>query len=63
MSVEGSYGELLTALQAAFGERLPKKAGMRLVYQDADGDWLLLLPDVPWQLFAGSVRRLLVTFK
>ncbi|GAB4814059.1 hypothetical protein N2152v2_001105 [Parachlorella kessleri] len=63
LSVESSYGELLTAIQAAFGERLPRKAGMRLVYQDADGDWLLLLPDVPWQLFAGSVRRLLVTYK
>lgn len=58
-----SYEELVGALHLVFGERLPKKAGLRLVYQDIDGDWLLLLPDVPWPLFLSTVRRLLITYK
>jgi hypothetical protein len=33
----------------------------RLVYQDADGDWLLLQPEAPWHLFSRSVRKLVVT--
>lgn len=60
---QGSYSDLVASLQAAFADKLPRKPGMRLVYQDMDGDWLLLLPDVPWRLFASTVRRLLVTYK
>lgn len=33
---------------------------LRLVYQDSDGDWLLLLPEAPWQLFTRTVRKLVV---
>lgn len=30
------------------------------MYQDSDGDWLLLQPDAPWQLFTRTVRKLVV---
>lgn len=33
---------------------------LRLVYQDSDGDWLLLQPEAPWQLFTRTVRKLVV---
>ena len=33
---------------------------LRLVYQDSDGDWLLLQPEAPWQLFQRTVRKLVV---
>ena len=42
---------------------LAHPAAERAYTQDVDGDWLLLLPDVPWPLFKASVRRLLITYK
>lgn len=34
---------------------------MRLVYQDSDGDWLLLQPEAPWLLFTRTVRKLVIS--
>jgi hypothetical protein len=46
-------------------DRLPSGAAAkaRLVYQDSDGDWLLLQPQAPWQVFTRTVRKLVVTCK
>ena len=46
-------------------DKLPSAQGdsaclLRLVYQDSDGDWLLLQPEAPWQLFTRTVRKLVV---
>ncbi len=51
----------------AFGGKLPKGAlgpqAMRLVYKDADGDWLLLQSDENWDAFLATARKIMVTYK
>lgn len=42
-------------------DKLPGGAQARLVYQDSDGDWLLLQPEAPWQLFQRTVRKLVIS--
>lgn len=42
-------------------DKLPGGAQPRLVYQDSDGDWLLLQPEAPWQLFQRTVRKLVIS--
>lgn len=54
-----SYSELWTAVAAVCGDRL-NRASARLVYQDGDGDWLVLLPEQPFMLFSSAVQRLML---
>ena len=42
-------------------DQLPSDRRSRLVYQDVDGDWLLLQPEAPWHIFAQTVRKLVIT--
>lgn len=51
-------GHLLLPLHAA--DKLPPNGKARLLYQDSDGDWLLLQPEAPWPLFTRTVRKLVV---
>ncbi len=57
-----SYSELWTAVRRVCGESVNRTTA-RLCYQDAEGDWISLLPDAPFSIFAGSVKRLLVVKK
>ncbi|XP_010241552.1 PREDICTED: auxin-responsive protein IAA28-like [Nelumbo nucifera] len=66
LSLHSSYGTLTNTLLSMFGKcqrSLPEsKAGTgheryTLVYQDREGDWLLV-GDVPWESFIVSVQRL-----
>jgi len=54
-----SYSELWTAVAAVCGDRL-NRASARLVYQDREGDWLVLLPELPFTLFSSTVQRLML---
>jgi hypothetical protein len=54
-----SYSELWTAVSRTLAGAAGR-ASARLVYQDADGDWLLLLSEQPFAAFARSVTRLMV---
>lgn len=42
-------------------DKLPGGTRARLVYQDSDGDWLLLQPEAPWRVFQRTVRKLVVS--
>ena len=57
-----SYSELWTAVRRVCGDSVNRTTA-RLCYQDADDDWISLLPDAPFSIFAGSVKRLLVVKK
>ena len=54
---------LWQGLRAAYGAALPQHAGLKLVYQDGEGDMLLLLPDQPWAHFLATVRRVIIFCK
>ena len=54
---------LWTTIRSAYSARLPRDMDLKLVYQDADGDLLLLQPDEPWQPFVASTRRIVVSCK
>lgn len=57
-----SFDELHAAVQNAFAPGLlPAKPKMKLVYLDADGDWMLLTKTDSWAAFCATARRLLVT--
>ena len=47
---------------ASAADRLPGCVAdvARLVYQDDEGDWLLVLPDTPWDVFARTVQKVAV---
>ncbi|KAI3428785.1 hypothetical protein D9Q98_007605 [Chlorella vulgaris] len=60
VAMYGGQAELWEAVRSSFSDKLPSGKA-RLVYQDADGDWLLLQPEAPWHLFTRSVRKLVVT--
>lgn len=55
-----SHEELWRAIRSSFAAHIPGGSKARLVYQDAEGDWLLLQPNGPWHYFCGSIKRLLV---
>ncbi|GKU87286.1 hypothetical protein SLEP1_g1710 [Rubroshorea leprosula] len=59
MRLFDSYQALTNSLISMFAHNYDDKdgAGNRIIYQDKDGDWLLV-GDVPWQTFIGSVQRL-----
>ncbi|KAJ4950693.1 hypothetical protein NE237_027525 [Protea cynaroides] len=66
LSLHRSYQTLTNTLIAMFGEfssdqgddkRSNNGGRYTLTYQDRDGNWLLL-GDIPWQTFLGSVQRL-----
>lgn len=41
-----------------YHQRVPhEKAAHVLTYEDRDGDWMMV-GDVPWELFLGSVKKL-----
>jgi hypothetical protein len=42
-------------------DKLPAGCKARLLYQDSDGDWLLMQPEAPWHLFIRNVRKLVIT--
>jgi hypothetical protein len=54
---------LWRGLRDAYGPALPERAGLKLVYQDGEGDLLLLLPDLPWPHFLATARRVIVSCK
>lgn len=53
-----SYSELWTAVGGVCASAT--RASARLVWQDHEGDWLVLLPDSPFSAFARNVQRILV---
>lgn len=58
------HGELLEAVRTRFADRMPggeSGAKARLVYQDVEGDWLLLQPEAPWPIFLRTVRKLVIS--
>jgi hypothetical protein len=55
-----SYSELWTAVTSVCGIEI-NRTSARLVYQDAQGDWMALQADAPFTIFtACGVKRLLV---
>ena len=54
-----SYSELWTAVRRVCGEHVNRTTA-RLCYQDSEEDWMALLPETPFPIFAQSVKRLLV---
>ena len=54
---------LWSGLRSAFGKALPERPGLKLVYQDMDGDMLLLQPDEPWAPFVSTARLLRISCK
>ena len=58
-----SQEELWAAIRSSFSAHIPGDAEARLVFQDLEGDWLLLQRGVPWELFTSSAKRLLVCNK
>ena len=55
--------ELWSGLRHQYGGALPSGPDLTLVYQDAEGDIMLLLPDVPWSHFLQAARRVFITCK
>jgi hypothetical protein len=41
-------------------ELVPDRLHAQLVYQDAEGDWLLVTPDESWPAFTRAARKLLI---
>jgi hypothetical protein len=52
---------LWNGLQRAYGKSLPEGTGLKLVYQDSDGDFILLQPDEPWSHFLSNARRVIIS--
>lgn len=61
VTMYSGHGELWEAVRSQFADQLPSDRRSRLVYQDVDGDWLLLQPEAPWHIFAQTVRKLVIT--
>ena len=58
----GLRSQLQAAIKEAWGSSLPAGiTAMKLVYQDTDGDLLLLQPSEPWPGIVSSARRVIVT--
>jgi len=57
-----SFDDLRAAVQAAFAPGLlPPQPQAKLVYLDADGDWMMITRDDHWASFCATARKLLVT--
>eukprot|EP00775_Hariotina_reticulata_P008441 gene8441-8625_t len=57
-----SFLELYRQLRKLFPEQLLEQDVLKLkvVYLDADGDWVMAVPDLRWQSFVEVARRQLM---
>ena len=56
-----SCRDLWLGLGAKFHARLPQETSLKIVYQDDEGDLVLLMPDEPWTRFVRVARRLILS--
>ena len=52
---------LWNGLRQAYGKSLPETTGLKVVYQDLDGDYILLRPEEPWVHFLSNARRVIIS--
>jgi hypothetical protein len=52
---------LWAGLRQDYGQALPNGLSLRLVYEDGEGDFVMLQPDEPWATFLSSVRRVIIS--
>jgi len=56
-----SFDDLRTAVKGAFAPSLLPQPQLKLVYLDAEGDWMLLSKNDTWSTFCATASKLLVT--
>ena len=52
---------LRDSLREDYGQSLPEGLQLRLVYEDGEGDLVMLQPDEPWPAFLSSARRVIIS--
>ena len=52
---------LWAGLREDYGQALPEGLSLRLVYEDGEGDFVMLQPDEPWATFLSSARRVIIS--
>lgn len=52
--------QLMSAIRESWGSTLPAIVDLKMIYEDFDGDFLLLQPTELWPSIASHIRRLII---